>query len=382
MLKKRLMTPGPTPVHPDASLALAGPSPHHRTPEFKAIVTRLRRNLQKVFRTRGEMVLLTSSGTGAMEAAVTNLTRPGDVVIVVDSGKFGRRWVELCQAFQRKPLTLTPPPEQPVQPGEVAKALDGSAATALFFAACESSTGVQADTRALAAAARRVAGDDLLVVVDAITQVGAAPLETDAWDLDVVIGGSQKAFMIPPGLAFLALSPRAQQRLEETGGAGLYLDLARELEAQKKGSTAWTPSTALALALDTAVDCLLARGMETIWDETKRRALMTRRGVTAMGMDLFAKAPAVSLTAVLAPGGLPSSQVVAGLEVRFGIRIAGGQGDLRDTIFRMAHLGYIDEVETLGTLGALGIVVNQLGVPVNVPAGLAAAAEVMSAPLS
>lgn len=379
MLKRRLMTPGPTPVHPEASLALGADHPHHRTPEFKAILQRLRRNLGRVFRTGGEVVVLTSSGTGAMEAALTNLTRPDDQVAVVDSGKFGQRWLDLSKAFQRRAAVLAPPARRHAQAVEIESLLrENPGCTALFFAATESSTGARADVQALARAARAVGGDDLLIVVDAITEVGAAPLEVDDWDLDVVIGGSQKAFMIPPGLAMLSLSRRAEERLEVTGGSGLYFDLARELAAQKgKSTTAWTPATALFIALDVAVGKMIEAGMEQVWSGTERLARMTREGLQAMGLELFSETPALSLTAVSAPEGIDSGKVVSELESAFGIRMAGGQANLKGKIFRIAHLGFIDEVETLGTLGALGITLQRLGAPVDVAAGLAAASLVM-----
>jgi serine---pyruvate transaminase len=379
MRKPRLMTPGPTPVLPEAALALGAPHPHHRTPEFKATVTRVRGKLRAICRTPDEVLLLTSSGTGAMEAALTNLTRPGDTVLVVDSGRFGHRWLDLCAAFGRRGVGVPTAAGRAVDPGAVGAALEEhDQATALCFAACESSTGVRADVQAVARAARRAAGERALLLVDAITELGAGPLETAAWDLDVVIGGSQKAFMVPPGLSFLTLSGRAAERLAATGGAGLYFNLARELKAQQEGSTSWTPATALIHALEAALDRMLADGLETIWAATERRARMTRAATVAMGMTLHAVAPAVSLTAVNAPPGIESGTIVAGLESGFGIRIAGGQGDLKGRIFRIAHLGWIDEVDTLGTLGALGVTLNRLGFAADTAAGLAAAAAIMA----
>ncbi|MFQ5720147.1 MAG: pyridoxal-phosphate-dependent aminotransferase family protein [Acidobacteriota bacterium] len=378
MLKKRLMTPGPTPVFPGASLALGAEHHHHRTPEFKALITSLRARLGRIFRTEGETLLLTSSGTGAMEAALTSLTAVDDAVLVVDSGKFGHRWMDLAAAFGRHATALVPAAGAAVSPQEVGEAIrENSALTALFFAACESSTGVAADVKGLATAARQAAGEKLLVVVDAITQVGAAPLEMDAWDVDVAIGGSQKAFMMPPGLAFLALSSRAQERLTATGGGGLYFDLARELAAQRRGSTAWTPGTALAYALDAACEQMLAAGLPALWEATGRRARMTRAAVVQMGLRLYARSPAAALTAVLAPDGIDAGKIVSRLEADFGVRIAGGQGSLKGKLLRIAHLGYIDTIETLGTLGALGITLNRLGVDADTAGGLAAAVEVM-----
>jgi aspartate aminotransferase-like enzyme len=379
MRKDRLLTPGPTPVHPLSTSRLAAPQPHHRTPEFRERVAGVRRGLQAVFRTSGEVVLLTASGTGAMEAALINLTGPDDEVIVVNSGKFGGRWLEIGAAYGRRTVDLEPPRERPVSPQEVAEAVRAHpGARAFCFAACESSTGVRADTRELAAVARREGGDGLLVMVDAITELGAAPLQTEAWDLDVVVGGAQKAFMVPPGLAFLALSPRAEARLAETGGGGYYFNLPREIQAQRQGNTAWTPATALVAALEAALKRMLETGLDEIWSATRRRAEMTRAGITAMGLELFARVPAVSLTAVTAPPGLDSGRIVSMLEADYGVRIAGGQADLKGKIFRIAHLGYIDELETLGTLGALGATLKKMGAQVDPAAGLAAALEVMA----
>jgi aspartate aminotransferase-like enzyme len=374
------MTPGPTPVLPEAAVVLASPHPHHRTPAFRQVMARLRHNLKEVFRTSGEVLVLTSSGTGAMEAALASLTSADDPILVVDSGKFGGRWTEIAAAFGRRPVVLQPPRERAVSAEEVRSAVRANpGARALCFAACESSTGVQADSRELAAAARQVGGDGLLVVVDAITALGASPLETEAWDLDVVIGGAQKAFMTPPGLAFLALSSRAQARLAETGGDGYYFNLNRELAAQKKDSTAWTPATALAGALDAALGRILEEGMAAIWAATHRRARMTRAAVTAMGLEVYARNPAASLTAVKTPADIDSGEIVAALEADHGVRIAGGQGELKGKIFRIAHLGYIDEIETLGTLGALGITLKKMGAGVDPGAGLVAALAIMAA---
>lgn len=384
MLKKRLMTPGPTPVHPDALAVLGSPQPHHRTPDFRRVMARTRRRLGEVFRTTGDVLILTSSGTGAMEASLVSLTRPGDHVVVVDSGKFGGRWREIALAHGRVPLVVTPPPRQAVSPQEVARVVSSAhGAKALFFAACETSTGVRVDTQAVAAAARKAAGPDLLVVVDAITELGAGPMESQAWDLDVVIGGAQKAFMIPPGLAFLALSARATAFLEAGGGSGFYLNLALELKAQRQDSTAWTPASGLIAALDIALERLLdGGGMEQIWQATEQRAAMARASLRAMGLSLYATDPAVSLTAACAPEGLDSGRIVAEVERNFGVRLAGGQGSLKGKIFRIAHLGYIDMVDTLGTLGALGVTLERLGAPVDTAAGMSAAVSCMLAAAS
>ena len=377
MRKPRLLTPGPTPLLPEAALAMAGPHPHHRTEEFRTVVRRLRSRLQTVFQTRAEVLLLTSSGTGAMEAAVGSLTRPNDTLLVVDSGKFGRRWLEIARALGRRPVPIAVTARHAVTADQIRAALAAEpGAVALCLAACESSTGVRVDLPAIAAAARAAAGDRLLLLVDAITELGAGPVHTDAWDLDVVIGGAQKAFMVPPGLAFLALSERATARLEP--GGAFYFDLARELAAQREGATAWTPAIALIAALDVAVGRLLEAGMETIWQACERRARMTRAAVGAMGLEVWPLDPAVSLTAVRAPAGLDSGRIVAEVERAWGVRLAGGQGDLKGRIVRIAHLGWIDEIETLGALGALGLALGRLEHPVDTAAGLAAALTVMA----
>ena len=379
MRKPRLLTPGPTPVLPEAALALAGPHPHHRTEEFRGVVRRLRERLREVFQTRGEILLLTSSGTGAMEAALGSLTRPGDTLLVVDSGKFGRRWLEIGAALGRRCVPIAVPPRRALAPEGLAAALAGEpGAVALCLAACESSTGVRVDLEALARTARAAAGNRLLLLVDAITELGAGPVRTDAWDLDVVIGGSQKAFMVPPGLAFLSLSERAVARLAP--GGGFYFDLTRELAAQREGSTAWTPAIALFAALDVAVGRLLETGMEAIWHATDRRARMTRAAAGAMGLEVWPLDPAVSLTALSAPAGIDSGRIVAEVERSWGVRLAGGQGDLKGRIVRVAHLGWIDEVETLGALGALGLALGRLGHRADTAAGLAAALAVMAEP--
>jgi aspartate aminotransferase-like enzyme len=379
VIKKRLLTPGPTPIHPAVRRAMAGPHPHHRTPEFRQVLTRVRERLKDVFRTGDEVLLLTSSGTGGMEAVLTNLTRPGDKVVVVDSGKFGHRWVDLCRAHGREAMVVTPEARRGASPSDLASAVAGAGgAAAVCFAACESSTGVRADVAGLAAAARRSGGREMLILVDAITEVGAGPLEMKAWDLDAVVGGSQKAFMVPPGLAMVALSARAAGVLEARGGTGLYFDLARELAAQRQGSTAWTPAISLVYGLEAALEVMLAGGIEAIWKGVERRARMTRAACSAMGLEPYALDPALSLTAVMIPAGVDASRLTLTLEQEFGVRVAGGQGDLKGKILRIAHLGYIDEIETLGTLGALGAALARQGFPERTGEALAAAARVMA----
>ena len=386
MLRKtRLFTPGPTPLLPAAQVAMASAGMHHRTAEFRALFTRTLADLKQFIGTGNDVLILASSGTGAMEASVSNLTSPGDQVLVLTAGKFGERWRDLAQAFGCQVEVLSAPYGQTFSGSQVREKLT-SGLRAVYLQATESSTGVRHDVETIAKVLRAKAPQALLVV-DAITGLGTSRLDVDEWGIDVIIGGSQKALMIPPGLAYLAVSERAWQRMESTRSPRYYFDLRKERKAAAKGESAYTPATALIAALGAALDYLrqagdgdLTAGRESLIAGAELCAQMTRAAVAALGLPLFAPAsPASALTAVVPPAGLDSGKIVAGLREKFGAVVANGQGEMKGKLFRIAHIGYYDYLDTIGVIGALEHVLATLGTPVELGAGLRAAQEVYAA---
>ena len=357
--KNRLFTPGPTALLPAAQAAMASAGLHHRTAEFRALYSRVLADLQTFIGTQHDVILLASSGTGAMEAGVSNLTSPGDRVLVLSAGRFGERWRDLAKAYGCSVELLTAPYGQTFSPDAVRAALQ-PAIRAVFLQATESSTGVRHNVEGVARILRERNADALLVV-DAITGLGTTRFDVDGWGIDVIIGGSQKAVMVPPGLAYCAVSPRAWERMESSRQPRYYFDLRKERKAGAKGESAFTPATALVAALAAALDYIrdagageLAAGREALIANAELAAAMTRSAAGALGLGLFAaSAPAAALTAIIPPGGLDSGIIVKEFRERFGAVVANGQGDMKGKMFRIAHLGYYDYLDTIGIIGAL-----------------------------
>src|SRR5436305_2057202 len=346
MLKKvRLFTPGPTPLLPAAQLAMAAADIHHRTPEFRALYQRVLAQLKAFIGSSNDVILIASSGTGAMEAAVSNLTSPGDRVLVLTAGKFGERWVSLAKAFGCRVETVSAPYGQTFSIEEVRAQLKPDV-KAVFMQATETSTGARHCVQSVAALTRET---DALLVVDAITGLGTTHFDVDGWGIDVIIGGSQKAVMIPPGLAYCAVSDRAWQRMETTKNPRFYFDLRKERKSAAKGESAYTPAIALIAALGTALEYIrgmgkgdLAKGRDLLINNAEVCAEMTREACVALGLELFApRNPASAVTSVLSPEGLDSGVIVKKFREEFGAVISNGQGDeMKGKIFRLAHLGY------------------------------------------
>jgi aspartate aminotransferase-like enzyme len=359
MLKKnRLFTPGPTPLLPAAQLAMAAADVHHRTAQFRDLYVRVLADLKQFVGTGNDVLVLAASGTGAMEAAVTNLTSPGDKVLVLTAGKFGERWQDLGKAFGCAVEVISAPYGETFSIDHVREKLRESYPRALFMQATESSTGARHDVRAIANLLR---GSETLLVVDAITGLGTTELDVDGWGIDVIIGGSQKALMIPPGLAYCSVSDRAWRRMEMSSTPRYYFDLRKERKAAAKGESAFTPAIALIAALGAALDHLresgggdLRRGRELLVANAERCAAMTRAAVEAVGLELFAPTcPASALTAILPPAGMDSGVVVKAFREQFGAVVANGQGEMKGKLFRIAHIGYYDYLDTVGVIGAL-----------------------------
>jgi aspartate aminotransferase-like enzyme len=336
---------------------------HHRTPEFRALYQRVLGQLKEFVGTKNDVIILSSSGTGAMEASVSNLTSPGDRVLVLTAGKFGERWSALAKAFGCEVDVVSAPYGQTFTLDAVKAALKLET-RAIFMQANETSTGVRHDVEGVAKLLKAQKSEALLVV-DAITGLGTSTLDMDAWGVDVLIGGSQKAVMIPPGLSYLAVSQRAWDRMESTYNPRYYFDLRKERKNAKSGESAYTPAVALIAALGASLDWVaaqadgdLVKGREKLVANAELIAEMTRAALTALGFKLFnAVSPGGAATAVYAPEGVDSGIVVKELKSRFAAVITNGQGEMKGQIFRIAHLGFFDYLDTIALIGALEQVV-------------------------
>jgi aspartate aminotransferase-like enzyme len=368
--KTRLFTPGPTPLLPAAQFAMAAADIHHRTPEFRAIYTRVLAQLKEFVGTKNDVIVLSSSGTGAMEASVSNLTSPGDRVLVLSAGKFGERWTALAKAFGCAVDVVTAPYGQTFSIDAVKSALKLET-RAVFMQATETSTGVRHCVPAVAKLLKDQ-NSEALLVVDAITGLGTSHLDMDGWGVDVLIGGSQKAVMIPPGLSYLAVSDKAWDRMEASYNPRYYFDLRKERKNAKNGESAYTPAVALIAALGAALDYIAAQadgdlveGRKKLIENAETIAAMTRAACQAMSLKLFAPdAPSAAATAILAPEGYTSTQFVKALKSRFAAIMTDGQGEMKGQIFRIAHLGYFDYLDTIALIGALEqVAVQDLKLP-------------------
>lgn len=381
--KTRLFTPGPTPLLPAAQFAMAAADIHHRTAEFRALFQKVLGQLKVFVGTKNDVLLLSSSGTGAMEAAVANLTSPGDKVLVLTAGKFGERWTGLAKAFNLEPEVFTAPYGETFDLAKVRAALKPEHKV-IFTQATETSTAARHDIQAIAKLRDEVAPNTLLVV-DGITGLGTTHFDVDGWGIDVLIGGSQKAVMIPPGLAYLSVSEKAWAAMETSKNPRYYFDLRKERKNAVKGESAYTPAVALVAGLGAALDYIagqaggdLEKGRIALIDNAQVNAEATRAGLVALGFTLFAPtAPAAAATAVKVPEGMDSGVVVKALKAKFAAVIANGQGEMQGKIFRVAHLGFFDYLDTVAMLGAMEhIAKDTLGLPVKWGQAVAAAQEV------
>ncbi|MGD0511964.1 MAG: alanine--glyoxylate aminotransferase family protein [Terriglobales bacterium] len=381
--KNRLFTPGPTPILPAAQTAMASFAMHHRTADFRALYSRVLADMKDFIGTQNDVLVLASSGTGVMEGSVSNLTSPGDKVLVLTAGKFGERWRDLGKAFGCAVDVLSVPYGQTFSLDEVRQKLAPDI-RAVYMQSTESSTGARHDVKGIAHLVRK-SGDEILLVVDAITGLGTTHFDVDGWGIDVIIGGSQKALMIAPGLAYCAVSERAWKRMETAKSPRYYFDFRRERKAAAKGESAYTPATSLFAALGAALDFIrqmgagdLVAGRKALIDNAELAAEMTRAGARALGLKLFApSAPAAALTAIQSPGGIDSGAIVKQFRDCFAAVVANGQGEMKGELFRIAHLGYYDYLDTVGILAALEqVLANVTGHPVEYGAAVRAAQEV------
>lgn len=379
MPRYRLLTPGPVAVPERVRLAMAGTLLHHRAPAFVPVIEEVRAGLKRVFQTRHEVLILASSGTGGMEAAVANLLSPGDRAVVVRGGKFGERWAEICSAFGVIAENVDVEPGQAADPAAVRDAFARVPdARALLLQASETSTGVFHPVRELAELVRE--DPQRMLILDGISAVGVHDIPMDDWGIDVVVSGSQKSWLLPPGLAFVALSDRAQAAVEACTNARFYFDLRAELANQPKNQTAYTPAVSLIAGLREALSMILDEGLPGVFARHEALSRATRAAMEALGLELFAPdSPSHACTAVRVPDGVDGKAFVKHLRDRYDVTLTGGQGSLEGVIFRVGHMGDVDMFDTLAAVAAVEMGLADLGFPVKLGEGTRAATEILHA---
>ena len=378
MQKRYLMAPGPTPVAPDTLLAMAEPIIHHRSPQFSAILAEVEEGLKFIFQTKNEVLILVASGTGAMEGAVTNFLSPGDKALVVRGGKFGERWEEICTAYGVKVLTLDVEWGRSIEPEAIEKVLNTEKdIKAVYIQAHETSTGVKHPVEAIGKVVHRFPGT--MLVVDAISALGVYELKTDDWHIDLLVSGSQKALMLPPGLAFASVSEKAWALNKTATLPRYYFDFAKERKALAKNTGAYTSAVTLIIGLQQVLRQIKALGLEALFTRNKRLSEATKAGIKALGLKFYAiEHPSEALTAILAPEGINGQDVVKVMREKYGVTIAGGQAQAKGKIFRISHMGYVNEFDVIVALSALELTLKDLGYPVDLGAGVRAAEMVFS----
>ena len=377
MLKKYLLTPGPTAVPEQVLLDMAQPMIHHRTPAFSEIFASCRQGLKKVFKTENDVLILLGSGTAAMDAAVSNTINKGDKVLVINGGKFGERWMKICKAYNADVHTLDIEWGGSANPAHVKKFLEENPDTrAVFVQGSETSTTVYHPIKELAEITKNL--PETLLVVDGITSVGVHDTRMDEWGIDILLTGSQKAFMLPPGLAFIALSDKAWAMTEKSQQTKFYLDLKTERKNQAKNTTAWTAGVSLVIGLKSVLDMMESEGIDNIFARHARNAEAVRAAAKALNMKLLARDfPSNAATGCFLPEGIDGKAFVKYLRDKCGVALAGGQDKLEGKILRISHLGYHDVFDTITAISAIEMGLRKFGAEVELGKGVAAAQEIL-----
>lgn len=374
MQKRYLLAPGPTAIPPEVLLKMAEPIIHHRNPLFEAVVEETRENLKYLFGTKNEVLIFASSGTGAMESAVTNTLSPGDKAICVRSGKFGERWANICKAYGVEAVNIDIPWGDDLDPVDIEKAMKGNPdAKAVYMQATETSTGAMFPVKDVAAIVKGY--PDTLMVVDGITGIGVFELPQDAWSIDVLVGGSQKALMLPPGLAFAGVGDKAWGFNKTSKIPKFYFNWAKELANLQKNQTNFTPAISLIIGLRESLRMIKEEGLENVFKRIEVLAKATREGAEALGLKIFAKTPSPAVTAICAPEGIDGQAIYKTLWKKYGVTGAGGQDQLKGKIFRIATLGYADKYDVITAISALEFTLRDLGYKFQMGAGVAKALD-------
>jgi len=377
MDKRYLFSPGPTMLPPRVLLKMAEPIMHHREPEFERIFEEVRKGLKALFQTKNEVLIFTSSGTGAMEASVSNLLSRGDKALVVRGGKFGERWGEICKAYGIEFIPIDVEWGRAAEPGRIQEILASDRSIrVVYIQATETSTGVVHPMKEIAEIVKKY--DDAVLVVDAITGIGVLDMPMDRWGLDVVISGSQKALMLPPGLSFAAVSDKAWKWVERSNLPKYYFDFKKELKSVQKNQSAYTPAISLFVALREALRMMEEEGLEAIFRRHEKLARATRAAVRALGLELYAPgSPSPGLTAVKVPAGIDGVKLQKLFFERFGITVAEGQNRAKGKIIRIAHLGYYERLDMIMVISALEMLLKEMGHPFELGRGVKAAEEIL-----
>ncbi len=377
MLKRYLLAPGPTPVPPEALLAMAMPMIHHRSPDFLPVLDAAKKGLQWLCQTKNDVLILCSTGTGGMVGSVNNFFSPGDKVITINGGKFGERWTKICKAYGLSVDEMVVEWGYAVKPEAVDEKLKKDPSIkAVFVQASETSTGVYHNIEALARVVKKY--ENAIFIVDAISALVAHDLKMDAWGIDVLIGGSQKGVMLPPGLAFVGISDKAWKFAENSKCPRFYFNFKKERENLAKNQTNFTSPVTLIIGLNESIKLLQKEGLENVFKRHQRLANATRKAMQAIGLELFPKeSPSDAVTAVCAPAGVDGQAIYKNLREKYGITAAGGQDHVKGKIFRIAHLGYADTFDVITAVAGVEMVLKGLGHPVKLGAGVAVAEELL-----
>jgi aspartate aminotransferase-like enzyme len=376
-MKPRLLTPGPTPVPEETLLELAKPVTYHRSAQFRQMFGEVVQDLKYVYCTNNSVLVLTASGTGGMEAAISNVVPAGGKAICLVSGRWGERWKNLCKAFGVEVVNVTVPYGDSVQPEQLAAALKQHPdATVVCATLSETATGARNDIKAFG---KLVGATPAVLLVDAISGLGVMECRTDDWQIDICVTGSQKALMLPPGLAIVSVSEKAWKKIDANPSPrAFYFDLRKYRESLKTNDTPFTPANTLMQALRLSLKRLRAEGLENAWTRQARMAAAARAAVQALDLELFAKNPADGLTVFKVPDGIDGVALVSKLEKQYGLKLAGGQDTLKGKIVRLAHMGYIDQFDVLAGISGLELVLLEMGHRLEPGAGVAAAQQVFS----
>jgi aspartate aminotransferase-like enzyme len=377
MLKRYLLAPGPTPVPPEALLAMAMPIIHHRSPDFLPVLDSAKKGLQWLYQTKNDVLIICSTGTGGMVGTVNNFFSAGDKALVINGGNFGERWTKICKAYSLNVEEIKFDWGYAVKPAEVEEALKRDPSIkGVFVQASETSTGVYHDIRALADIVKKY--ENTILVVDAISALVAHDLRMDEWGIDVMIGGSQKGLMLPPGLAFVGVSEKAWAFAEKSTSPKFYFNFRKERESIAKNQTSFTSPVTLIIGLNESLKILQTEGLENAVARHERLSKATRAAVKALGLEMFSKeSPSSAVTAIEAPAGIDGQEIYKNLRVKYGITAAGGQGQAKGKIFRIAHLGYAGTFDVITAIAGVEMVLKGLGYPLKLGTGVAAAQELL-----
>jgi aspartate aminotransferase-like enzyme len=375
MIKHYLLSPGPTPIPNEVALAMSETMIHHRTPQFNKVFEDARAGLKKLFGTANDVLVLASSGTGAMEASIANLFSPGDKVLVINGGKFGERWLNISTAYGLNPIELKVPWGEAVKVADVEKQLKAHAdIQGVMIQASETSTTVLHPVKEIALLTK----NGPLFLVDGVTAVGVVPMPVDEWGIDVLVTGSQKALMLPPGLAFIALSDRAWKKTTHAKLPRFYFDLNLERKNQQKGSGAFTPAVSLIFGLRASLNMIQREGVENVYRRHARLCRAARAAATALGLKLLAPdSPSPAATGVYLPDGIDADQVLDYLRDKMNITLAEGQDQLKGKVIRIAHIGYMGAFDVITAIAALEMALRKFGLEIPFGRGVAAAQEVL-----